>query len=225
MTIRDNLSAVQRNIDEAARRAGRDPRDVTLIAVTKTVDAERTDEIIALGVQHIGESRIQDAKLKYPLIVSGVRWHLIGHLQTNKAKDAVRMFDVIHSVDSAKVAAAISQEAVKAEKTVDVLVEVNISGETSKYGLPAAELEGVLRVIAGLPGIRVVGLMTMAPLSDNPEDARHCFRKLRELKDRMNEAKINNINLKHLSMGMSQDYVVAVEEGATLVRVGTALFA
>lgn len=224
MTIRNNLSAVQRNIDEAARRAGRDPREVTLVAVTKTVDAERTDEIIALGVQHIAESRIQDAKLKYPLIVSGVRWHLIGHLQTNKAKDAVRMFDVIHSVDSVKVAAAISQEAVKAEKTVDALVEVNVSGEESKYGLPPADVEGVLREIAGLPAIRVVGLMTMAPLSDNPEDARPYFRQLRELKDRMNALKIGNISLKHLSMGMSQDYVVAVEEGATLLRVGTALF-
>lgn len=213
-----------KNIEEAARRAGRDPREVTLVAVTKTVDTGMVNEIISLGVRHIGESRLQHAKQKYPSVMPDVTWHLIGHLQTNKAKDAVQIFDVIHSVDSVKVAEHVSQEAGKIGKVIEILVEVNVSGEESKYGLPAPAVEEVLRAIAALPHIRVVGLMTMAPLSENPEDARPCFRKLRELKDRLNGLGIANIALRHLSMGMSRDYAVAVEEGATFVRVGSALF-
>jgi len=222
-SIRENLDHIRANIEKAALRAGRDPRGVTLIAVTKTVDASAVNEAVALGVSDIGESRIQDAARKFPSIVPGIRWHLIGHLQTNKVKEALCIFDCVHSVDSIRLACEISRRAAQSSRTVSVLLEVNVSGEAAKYGFREEEAEEALQEIAVLPALTVTGLMTMAPLSDDPERSRPVFRRLRELRDRLNALKAAP-PMAHLSMGMSQDYEAAVEEGATYVRIGSALF-
>jgi len=211
-----NVAAVRKRIAAAAGRAGRSPSEVTLVAVTKTVDATAVKEAYAAGLRHFGESRIQEAKEKLPQL-SGLRpapiWHLVGHLQTNKAKTAAELFDVIHSVDSLKVAEAISQHA---DCDRSILVQVNVAGEASKQGFTLQDTIAALERIACLPHLRIRGLMTIAPYADDPEEARPVFRRLRLMRD--------SLGLEHLSMGMSHDFEVAIEEGATMVRIGQAIF-
>jgi pyridoxal phosphate enzyme (YggS family) len=211
-----NVAAIRKRIDQAAKRAGRSPSEVTLVAVTKTVDATAIQEAFAAGLRHFGESRIQEAKDKIPAL-SGLAprptWHLVGHLQTNKAKTATELFDVIHSVDSLKVAEAVSQHA---DCDMPVLVQVNVAGEASKYGFALQDTIAALEHIARLPHLRIKGLMTIAPYADDPEEVRPVFRRLRLMRD--------SLGLEHLSMGMSHDFEVAIEEGATLVRIGRAIF-
>lgn len=222
MGIVENLECVKKRIEQACARANRDPALVTLVAISKGHPPEAVNEAASSGVRIFGENKVQEAKLKIPLCQSGVSWHLVGHLQTNKAKDAVELFDLIHSVDSLKLAQELSKRAQKIEKKIPILVEVNVSGETSKFGYFPELLIGEIQSIAALPYLEVQGLMTMAPFTDNPEDTRPVFRKLRELKSRCED--ILNQPLPHLSMGMSNDFEIAVEEGATLVRIGTAIF-
>jgi PLP dependent protein len=221
--IRANLAAVQERIAAAARRAGRREDAVLLVGVSKTVDAERVRAAIAAGVPALGENRVQEAREKIAILGRPRPWHLIGHLQTNKVKDALESFDLIHSVDRLPLAEALSRRAAEAGRLADVLVQVNVGEEPQKGGLRADELRGALETMAGLPGLRLRGLMTIPPLPHEPEDSRPYYKEMRRLLD---EARRwgHAPDLTELSMGMSGDFEVGVEEGATIVRVGTAIF-
>jgi len=223
MSIKDNLRTVTERIEAACERAKRDPAEVRLVVVTKTVPVEVISELIGLGVEDIGENRVQDFAAKAEELGEqpGVRFHMIGHLQRNKAKDAVRLFDMIHSADSLRLAEAISRAAAAQGEETPLLLEVNVSGEEAKFGFdPAGAREAAPR-IAALPNVRLEGLMTMAPFGAEEGVLRSVFRGLRELREEISSQ--HALRLPHLSMGMSQDYEIAVEEGATLVRVGTAI--
>lgn len=230
--ICDNITTVRNKIRQAARKSNRNPDDITLVCVAKNRSLEKIKEALACGITDIGENRVQEAKEKHTTLYSipntqySIKWHLVGHLQTNKVKDAAAMFDLIHSVDSLKLAKEIDKQAAKINKTQDILIEVNTSGEPSKYGLRPEELIQVVNGIIILHNIRLRGLMTMAPIVSDKEEVRPYFRRLRELKDKLNQFLVtsNKSQVTSLSMGMSGDYEVAVEEGATMVRIGTAIF-
>ena len=213
--IRSNAAAVETRIADACTRAGRRREEVTLIAVTKTFPAEVVEAGIAAGLHQIGENRVQEARDKRPLIHGSATWHLIGHLQSNKAKDAVKLFDVIQTIDSAELAQKVAKAAAAAGKVQDVLVEVNVGDEPQKSGVLPADVETFVKEIAGLPSLRVRGLMSIPPIGAVEETRRH-FRSLRALRDRL--------GLEELSMGMSEDFEAAIEEGSTMVRVGRAIF-
>jgi PLP dependent protein len=214
--IRANLERVQTAIVEACARARRSPADVLLIAVSKTVEMERIKLAIAAGVVALGENRVQEAREKIETLGRPVPWHLIGALQTNKAKDAARLFDWIHSVDRLELARELCRRARALGRTVDVLVEVNVGEEPQKSGVRPDEVKPLLDASVGLSGIRIRGLMAIPPAAPDAEQSRPQFRRLRELRDAA--------GLEHLSMGMSADFEVAIEEGATMVRLGTAIF-
>lgn len=207
------IQQVLDRIAAAARRAGRDPGGVTLVAVSKNVEPERVEQALAAGLTVFGESRMQEAKAKIPVVSGRARWHFVGHLQSNKARDAVELFELIHSVDSVKLAAELNKWAERAGKTQPILLEVNASGEASKFGLKPEDLPAALEQTNRLARLEVRGLMTIPPAG---KDARPYFRQLRELRDRL--------GLRELSMGMTGDFEVAIEEGATFVRIGTAIF-
>ena len=217
-----NLNVVRARVAAAAERASRNPDTILLIAVTKAVAPERVEEAWAAGLTVFGENKVQEAKAKIPLVSSRARWHMIGHLQTNKARDAVALFELIHSVDSAKLAAELDKWAGRAGKTQPILLEINVSGEASKSGLKPEDLAATLEQINALPRIEIRGLMTMAPFAEDTEKTRLHFRRLRELRDEMENR--FGVRLPELSMGMSHDFEAAVEEGATMVRIGTAIF-
>ena len=216
MSIRDNLRRVQERIEAACQRAGRSPDEVTLVGVTKTVGPDAVIEAYEAGLRDFGENRVQEAVAKIDTVAQlGVeaRWHLIGHLQTNKVKLAAGCFGIIHSVDSVRLSREISR---RYESDVPVLLEVNVAQDPAKFGFAPEEVAAALREIAVLPHLDVRGLMTIAPITTNPDETRPTFRRLRELRD--------DLALAELSMGMSGDFEVAIEEGATMVRVGTAIF-
>lgn len=219
-----NLENVRTRIVEAAERVGRHPDSVTLVAVTKTVTPLEVMELYRLGVRNFGENRVADGLTrKNALAAPDAVWHMIGHLQRNKARDALEGgYACVHSVESAKLVDVLQQEAEKLGMTLPILLEANISGEESKYGAAADDVLALLQAALAKPNLQVRGLMTMAPLTDNPENARPFFRGLRLLRDRLQDA--TGAALPDLSMGMTGDFEVAVEEGSTLVRVGTALF-
>lgn len=220
-----NVEKVRQSIRQAALRAGRDPEAVTLIAVTKTRPVEEIEAAVAAGLIHLGENRVQELKEKWePLSGRGVIWHLIGSLQTNKARQALEMANLIHSLDRDSLLDELIRQAERRGSPCDVLVQVNVSGEESKHGISPGNLHPFLRRVSQQQWVRVRGLMTMAPLSERVEDARPHFRRLRELSEEVRTLALPNVSMEHLSMGMSSDYEVAVEEGATLVRVGTAIF-
>jgi len=222
--LQRNLAAVRQRMAEACRRAGRPPGEVVLVAVTKAVGTDTTRALIDLGVGDIGENRVQDARRKQLALGGprGARWHMIGHLQTNKARHCLALFQLIHSLDSLRLARELDRRAAAAGHTARTLVQCNVSGEASKFGVAPAQLLPLLEALRGFGHLRVEGLMTMAPLCDDPEAARPVFAALRQLAERARAAA--GLPLPHLSMGMTQDFEVAIEEGATLVRVGTALF-
>lgn len=224
--IKDKLNNVRERIKEAAVRSGRSPSEVILVCVTKEAGPEEAKEAIQAGVTDIGENRIQDALRKYELLnkKAGIRWHLIGHLQTNKVKKAVQMFDLIHSVDSPHLAEEIQKEAEKLSKMQSIMIEVNVSGEDTKYGIAPENLEDLIKAISNMKNLMLLGLMTMAPYSENPEDSRQCFRELKRLREDLSSCNCDNIDMRHLSMGMSGDFEVAIEEGADMVRIGSAIF-
>jgi len=224
MTIADNLASIQERISKAALRAGRDPAAIRLVAVSKTVSAESIQEAIAAGVTILGENYVQEARNKIARIGKQVEWHFIGHLQSNKAKYAVELFSMVHSVDRLSLAEELDQEANKQGKIVPVLIQVNISGEESKSGIDPQETLQLLERIAALQHLAVHGLMAMPPWFEDPEDARPYFNALRKLREELANKKIHGVSLQELSMGMSGDFEVTIEEGATLVRVGTAIF-
>jgi pyridoxal phosphate enzyme (YggS family) len=216
MQIGDNIREAKKRIARAAENFGRSPDDITIIAVTKTVEPSLIQEAFEAGMRHFGESRIQEAKDKIGQLSAlqpSPTWYMVGHLQTNKAGLAVELFHFIQSVDSIRLAEVISRHA---QRDMPILLQVNVSGEASKFGFPPDQVSSAVEVIARLPHLQIKGLMTIAPLANNPEEVRPFFRQLRLLRD--------SLGLEHLSMGMTDDFEMAVEEGATMVRIGRAIF-
>lgn len=225
MMVKPQLEAVLERIRKACERCGRDPQSVHLVAVSKTVPADRVRQAVEAGVRLLGENYIQETRAKYAELSDlSVSWHFIGHLQSNKAKYAVRMFDLIHSLDSLKLARELNRQAARRDRVQPVLIQVNISREESKSGIAAEETEALVRDVSALEHLSVQGLMTMPPYFDQPERARPYFKKLFQLARRIEGLGIAGVSMKTLSMGMSGDFEAAIEEGATLVRVGTAIF-
>jgi len=222
MQIREALKAVHERISNSALKAGRDPQEITLVAVTKAVESSRIIDAIEAGLRIFGENRVQEAREKISNLKSQItEWHLIGNLQTNKAKTAVQLFDLIHSVDSVKLAEEVNKQAEKIGKIQRVLVQVKLSEEETKHGISEGDLILLLERIRNLNNLKLEGLMTMPPFFEDPEMTRPYFKRLREIRD---VAEKKGFSLPELSMGMSNDFEVAIEEGATMVRIGTAIF-
>lgn len=222
--IAKNLAELHKGIEIAAGKVGRNPEEIKLVAVTKTVGLERIKEALEAGVTVVGENRVQEAKSKYDYLPQDIEWHLIGSLQTNKVKQAVSMFNLIHSVDRRPLAEEISKQSLKMDKIMDILIQINISGEESKHGADLAEAEELVRYTAALPGVKVKGLMTIAPFVDDPEETRPVFRGLKRVQEDLKAKNIPGIELDYLSMGMTNDFMVAIEEGANIIRVGSGIF-
>ena len=220
----ENLKKVEDEITAACLRAGRAREDVTLIAVSKTKPESMVEEAYSVGQRDFGENKVQEICRKIEVLPQDIRWHMIGHLQRNKVRQVVGKACMIHSVDSLRLAEAISQEAVKQDRIVPVLIEVNVAQEESKFGVTTEETIALIEAAAKLPHISIRGLMTIAPFVEDPEENRPIFRKLKQLSVDIAAKNINNVRMAILSMGMTGDYEVAVEEGATLVRVGTGIF-
>jgi pyridoxal phosphate enzyme (YggS family) len=221
-TIAENIKLIKNRIEQAAKRAGRDPADIKLVAATKDVPADLIEEAVQAGITDIGENRVQEAEQKFDALKAvPVTWHMIGHLQTNKVKQAVEIFSVIQSVDSERLADEISG---RARKRIDVMIEVNTSGEAAKFGISPDKAVQLARYIAGLKDLRLIGLMTVGPLTSDGSAARKSFRMLAGLFDQIKGLNLPAVELKYLSMGMSQDFETAIEEGSNLVRVGRAIF-
>lgn len=223
MSIKENLDAINQKIKSAAEKSGRKREDILLLAVSKTIEVPRIKEAVDLGLIDLGENKPQEINWKY-FEIENVRWHQIGHLQTNKVKYIIDKVCLIHSVDSIKLAEEISKRAKAKNITMDVLVEINIAGEEAKHGVPLNEAESLAVEISKLDNIRVKGLMTVAPFVENPEDNRNYFRQMKKLFVDIRDKNYNNIDMQYLSMGMTNDYEIAVEEGANIVRIGTGLF-
>ncbi len=223
-TIADNLRRIRERIAEACARSGRSADEIDLVAVTKTVPANRVEEAIRAGVRIVGENRVQEAQAKKPLVREKVSWHMVGHLQTNKVRKALQLFDLIQSLDSLHLAEAIQKQCEKLDRYIDVLVEVNTSGEASKYGVAPEDVFPFVESVAAFPRIRVRGLMTIAPLTEDSTKIRSSFVTLRSLFEELRHASMPNVTMEHLSMGMTDDFELAIEEGSTMVRLGRAIF-
>lgn len=222
-SIKENLEYINKKITAAAEKSGRKREDILLLAVSKTVDAERIKEAVELGLVDLGENKPQEINRKY-FEIENVRWHQIGHLQTNKVKYIIDKVCLIHSVDSMKLAEEINKRAAAKGIVMDVLVEINIAGEEAKHGVPLNEAENLAVEISSLENVRVKGLMTVAPFVEDPEENRKYFRQMKNLFVDIDKKSYNNIDMEYLSMGMTNDYEIAVEEGANIVRIGTGLF-
>jgi pyridoxal phosphate enzyme (YggS family) len=224
-SLSDRLTAVRSRIDAAARSAGRDPSSIRLIAVSKTHPADLVREAYAAGQRDFGENRVQEALQKIRTSADlEIRWHLLGHLQTNKARKAAPAFAAIQSIDSLELLEKVDQAAAEAGAAPELLIQLDLAGEATKFGVPADAVPRLFEAAATLQAARVVGVMTLPPVPETPEDARPWFRRVRELRDGWLQAGIPPAMLRELSMGMSGDFEVAIEEGATMVRVGTAIF-
>ncbi|NNJ29143.1 YggS family pyridoxal phosphate-dependent enzyme [Lacrimispora defluvii] len=222
--VKENLLIVENRIEEACKRCGRDRSEVTLIAVSKTKPADMIGEAYQLGIRDFGENKVQEICDKYKLLPDDIRWHMIGHLQRNKVKQVIDKAVLIHSVDSVRLAEQIEEEAAKKGICVDILLEVNVADEESKFGFRLEETEQAIRDISVFPHISIKGLMTIAPFVENSEQNRPVFKELNQFYVDMQRKNIDNVNMNMLSMGMTGDYEIAIEEGATLVRVGTGIF-
>lgn len=222
--ICENLNEVKSRMRKACAAAGRDENEVTLIAVSKTKPAEMLKEAYDAGVRDFGENKVQEILEKSPQLPSDIRWHMIGHLQKNKVRQVIDKVVMIHSVDSVALAEQIEKEAAKRELDIDILLEVNVAGEESKFGFAPEEVEEAIRAISVLPHVHIKGLMTIAPFVENSEENRDVFKKLYQLNVDMKSKNIDNVNMTVLSMGMTGDYEVAIEEGAGMIRVGTGIF-
>lgn len=221
--IKQNIVEIEQKIAAAAERSGRKREEILLLAVSKTMDVPRIKQAVDCGLTELGENKVQEIMEKYDQL-PGVCWHLIGHLQTNKVKYIIDKVKMIHSVDSLKLAEEINKRAKQHNVIMDILVEVNMAGEQSKFGVTPKDTLSLIQQIALLDNICVKGLMTVAPFVDNPEENRDCFRRMKQLLVDINNEKIDNVHMNVLSMGMSNDFEVAIEEGATIIRVGTNIF-
>ena len=222
--LKDNLKEVEANIMTACEKAGGNREDVTLIAVSKTKPVSMLEEIYAEGIRTFGENKVQELTEKYDQLPADIKWHMIGHLQRNKVKYIVDKVSLIHSVDSYRLAEEINIQAKKHQVTVPILIEVNVAGEDTKFGVRPEETLQLVEEIASLENVRIQGLMTIAPFVEDPEENRVHFRRLKQLSVDIDSKNIDNVHMEILSMGMTNDYMVAIEEGATMVRVGTGIF-
>jgi len=228
--IKENIHRINAQISRVCSKINRNPEEISIVAVSKERSPQEIKEVILVGIADIGENRVQEAVAKYIELrpntydLRPIKWHMIGHLQTNKVKEAVKIFDLIQSVDSLHLAVEIDKQAVKIDKIQDILIEIKTSTEAAKFGLKLDEAVEVIKEIAGLKNINIKGLMTIAPLGGESEKARPYFRMLRELKDKINQAGVLSFQLRVLSMGMTDDFEVAIEEGSTMVRLGRAIF-
>jgi pyridoxal phosphate enzyme (YggS family) len=227
--IRENLVKIRERIAASCAKAKRLSTEVTLVCVSKNRSIEDILEVLKAGVRDIAENKVQEALIHHRAIADTsygqkVKWHMVGHLQTNKVKESVRIFDLIHSVDSLKLAEEIDRQAARINKLQDILIEVKTSPEESKAGISDKEVQGLVKSILNLKNLRLLGLMTMAPAGDDPEKARAYFRQLRQRRDQLNDSEVGDHQLRELSMGMSDDFQIALEEGATMVRIGRAVF-
>ena len=223
-SIADNLKQIQERMAAAAARSGRSVNEIQLVAVTKTVSVDRIKEAIAAGVKHLGENRVQEAREKIPQINAPVHWHMIGHLQRNKVKYAVELFEMIQSVDNLQLAKEIDKRANRLQRVMPVLIEVNTSREATKFGVAPEEALAFAQQVDTLPNLQLRGFMTIAVFSDNMERVRECFKQLREIFENARVKSWERAKIDVLSMGMSHDFEVAIEEGATMVRIGSAIF-
>ncbi|MDR5657921.1 YggS family pyridoxal phosphate-dependent enzyme [Serpentinicella sp. ANB-PHB4] len=222
--IRQKIEDVNKTIQDAANKKGHDPSNINLIAVTKTVDMHKIEKAIECGVTDIGENKVQELLEKYDHLKDKVKWHMIGHLQKNKVKYIVDKVDLIHSLDSYELALEINKRAKKIDRKVSCLLQVNVSNETTKFGVKSHEAVDLMYVLDKLTHVKIKGLMTMAPYVKDKEDTRKYFKSLKELSKEISKHKLQNIEMEYLSMGMSNDFDIAIEEGANLVRVGSAIF-
>jgi len=224
MGIEENIRSIKENIARIAEKVKRNPEEIEIVAVSKTVEVERIKEAIRCGIKIIGENKVKEAEEKFSKIPEKFERHLVGHLQTNKVKKAIGLFDMIQSLDSLKLANEISKRALESGKVMEVLVEVNTSGEESKFGIRPDEVLDFVKSTSELKGIKVKGLMTVGLFTSDVEKARPCFRILKELFEKIKSENIPGIDMKYLSMGMTSDYEVAIEEGSNMLRIGTAIF-
>ena len=223
MSIAENLASIEKKITAAAEKSGRKREDILMLAVTKTIEVQRIKEAVDLGYTSLGENKVQEIMAKYESL-QGVNWHLIGHLQTNKVKYIADKVCLIHSVDSLKLGEEISKRCAACGRKMDILVEINIAGEEAKHGVPIGEAEALAVELSKLQNIRVKGLMTVAPYDPVPENNRKYFRQMKELFVDIKNKNYDNIDMEYLSMGMTNDYETAIEEGANIVRIGTGIF-
>jgi pyridoxal phosphate enzyme (YggS family) len=223
-SVEEKIKDIWSRIEKAGEKIGKNKDDINLVAVTKTVEVERIKEAIKCGIKIIGENRLQEAESKFDQITEKVEKHLVGHLQTNKAKKAVELFDFIQSVDSQRIAQEISKRASQMGKVMNVLVEVNTSGEKSKFGIDPGQVLSFVKSISNLEGIKIKGLMTIGLFSDNPEDTRPCFKKLKSIFEKIKSENVPHAEMKYLSMGMTNDFEMAIREGSNMVRIGTGIF-
>ncbi len=222
--IKSNLDNVFQRIKTAAEKSGRKPEDIKVIAVTKTIATERINNVYEYGLRDMGENRVQELMEKYDKLPEDCKWHLIGHLQTNKVKYIIDKVEMIHSVDSLELAKEINTRAARHSRKVDILLQVNVSGEESKFGIKPEQVDDYVDLISKMENISLRGLMTVAPYAQNPQDIRPVFRNLYNIYIDIKRKRIDNVNMDYLSMGMSNDYEVAIEEGSNLVRIGTSIF-
>jgi pyridoxal phosphate enzyme (YggS family) len=228
--IKDNIKKLKERVSIACSKSNRDVSSVTVVAVSKGRTPEQIQEAVNAGLFDIGENKVQEALVKYRQLTPNtksqtpIRWHMVGHLQTNKVKEAVKIFDTIQSVDSLHLALAIDAQAARIRKVQDILIEVNVSGETAKFGLKPGQVTETVKSIVRLEYVRIKGLMTVAPVADNPEKSRPYFGMLKALLDELNRSQVTGYGLEVLSMGMTDDFQAAIEEGSTMVRVGRAIF-
>lgn len=225
MSIKENIDNILIRVDSTCKKTGRNPKDITVIAVSKTVDSQRAKEAVEAGINNLGENRVQELVKKYEeLKCTDVKWHMIGHLQKNKVKYIIDKTVLIHSVESLELAEEINKRAKKNNLTVNVLIELNIGEEESKFGINEESVYDFIKSMEKFENIRVMGLMTVAPFCENPEDVRWVFKKMKNIYDKISTMKLINVEMKYLSMGMTNDFEIAIEEGSNIIRIGTAIF-
>lgn len=225
MSIRENIDGIMKRVYNTCKKAGRNPEDITVIAVSKTVDYQRAGEAVEAGINNLGENRVQELVKKYEeLKGTDVKWHMIGHLQKNKVKYIIDKTVLIHSVESLELAEEINKRANKNNLTANVLIELNIGEEESKFGINEESVYNFISSMEKFDNIKVLGLMTVAPFCENPEDVRWVFKKMKNIYDKASAMNLQNVHMKYLSMGMTNDFEVAIEEGSNIIRIGTAIF-
>ena len=225
MSIRENIDCILKRVHDACEKTGRNPEDITVVAVSKTVNYQRAKEAVEAGINNLGENRVQELVSKYEELKStDVKWHMIGHLQKNKVKYIIDKTELIHSVESLELAEEINKRAIKNNLTANVLIELNIGEEESKFGINEENVYNFLSSMEKFENIKVLGLMTVAPFCENPENVRWVFKKMKNIYDKASTMKLQNVQMKYLSMGMTNDFEIAIEEGSNIIRVGTAIF-